>query len=97
MHDAAKADTMFYELEFRRSNPEWKSLKETLDPGYKALQDIASSIEAEYDKFKINSELALEALQENTEGQTEFHYGIFPISIRNPGFIENGKLSWEEE
>lgn len=97
LRDAANVDTMFAEIEFRRSKVEWRSLRSALQPAYEALQKVAKVLPEEHDKFLNIGEQATEVYQDNSSGITEYHYGIFPVSVKNPGFIENGKASWKDE
>ena len=95
--DAAKIDTMFMDVKFRRSSVEWQSLNSNFTDAISALKKIVSTLQSERDKYDELSGLAVDIFETNSEGDTEFHGLIFPISIKNPGYIEGNVVSWEEK
>jgi hypothetical protein len=95
--DTGKIDTLFSEVKFRRSKVDWLSLQEGIAPVKEALSQIISTLQRENAKYKEISGQAFEIFQTNSEGVTEYRGGIFPVSIKNPGYIENDVISWEEK
>lgn len=95
--DAAKIDTMFMDVKFRRSSVEWQSLNSNFTDAISALKKIVSTLQSERDKYDELSGLAVDIFETNSEGDTEFHGLIFPISIKNPGYIEGNVVSWGEK
>jgi hypothetical protein len=96
-NDAGKVDSMFAEVNFRRSNIQWNSLANTLKPVKNVFSGLPVKMKSEKEKYLSLEESINTVYEENSEGRTEYRGYIFEIAVTNPGFIKNEKLSWEED